>query len=221
MIAVTFALRAESSAFVAKLRTAPTADETVVVHTGVGRDRCQARIEEFLKASPPKLLISSGFAGAVSEQLQTGDLIIGREFSDPQLLALAAQVLGHDARVVNLVTTDSIANSAAQRNELARTNADAVDMETEIIANACRSRNIPVLSLRAISDSVAQPLPLPPAVLFDLTKQKTNLIKLGSYLLVHPSAVLRLLRFSRQIQGTRNHLASALFKVIERCNSDP
>ncbi len=187
----------------------------LVVHTGVGRNRCRVQIEEFLTNSHPKMLISSGFAGAVNDELEIGSLIIGRDLSDPRLVSLASQTLGKTVQIANLTTIDSVADSGDQRKAMARSNADAVDMETEIIAEACHSRGIPIISLRAISDSVAQPLPLPPSILFDLTKQRTNLIKLSGYLVTHPVAIARLLRFSREIRRARNNLATALLQVID------
>jgi len=211
MIAVTFALPNESSDFLHLLRRRNT--PVAVLHTGVGEKASRARIEPFLDARPFDLLISSGFAGGVDPSLGVGDLLLAENFSDPELLARAHDLLV--ARVGRLLTAAGVIESANDRARLAReTGASAVDMETEWIARACASRKIPMLSLRAISDTAAAPFPLSPAILFDLEGQKTNALKLGSHLLKHPSHLVRLIRFARRIAAVRETLGAALFELI-------
>jgi len=211
MLAVTFALPNESNEFVRLLRrrNAPV----TVFHTGVGEKACRARIEPFLDARPFDLLISSGFAGGADPSLGVGDLFLAKNFSDPELLARAQDLLV--SRIGQLVTAPRVIEDAEERARLAReTGAAAIDMETEWIARACAARKIPMLSLRAISDTAAAPFPLPSAVLFDLTRQKTVPLKLASHLLRHPSHVVRLIRFARQIAATRDALSAALFELV-------
>jgi hypothetical protein len=88
-------------------------------------------------------------------------------------------------------------------------------METEQIASACATRKIPLLSLRAISDSTAAPFPAPASVLFDLERQRTRFRRLAPYLLTRPHAVVRLARFARQIAAARTELAIGLKELIE------
>ena len=211
MLAVTFALPNESSEFVRLLRRRET--PVTVFHTGVGEKICRARIEPFLDSRRFDLLISSGFAGGVDPSLGVGDLLLAENFSAPPLLARAQDLLV--SRVGRLVTAQRVMESERERAELASKNgAAAVDMETECIARACAIRKIPMLSLRVISDTAAAPFPLPPAVLFDLDRQKTDPLKLASHLLRHPSHVVRLIRFARQIAGVRETLGAALFELI-------
>jgi adenosylhomocysteine nucleosidase len=215
MIAITFALRAESSTFTAELRTAKIDTEIAVVHTGVGQKACQAAIGAFLRDARPDFLISSGFAGGVRDDLRSGNLILGENFSDRQLLAKAQQILGANIEPVKILTTKTIVDETAERSGASREfGAAAVDMETEFIASECAKREVRMLSLRVISDSVREPLPLPSTVLFDLAKQKTDSVKLTSYLLKHPTAIARLARFSIQIRKARNNLARALIALL-------
>src|SRR5437016_12441513 len=95
MIAVTFALPAESSQFLRRLdnklctgRNAiriirGTLDdrEIEVLHTGVGEKVCRQRVGKFLTAQQFESLISAGFAGARTDQLHSGDLWLARNFS--------------------------------------------------------------------------------------------------------------------------------------------
>lgn len=217
MIAITFALRSESSEFVRQLRNNKIAGQIVVVHTGVGQKRCQEKIKEFLRHSRPDFLISSGFAGGISDILRTGDLICGENFSDRQLASSAMQIFGISVRAVNILTTPAIIDSATERAERARiSGAAAVDMETECIAHACAAHGIRMLSLRVISDSVQEPFPVPPRILFDLREQRTDFAKLALYLVKHPTAVRQLVRFSSQIRRARETLASAIIALLSK-----
>jgi adenosylhomocysteine nucleosidase len=229
MIAITFALPVESADLVSKLRdtTRPACGDSRIIvgklndsdvmifRTGVGPKISASRMEGFLNASQPEYLISAGFAGAVSEHLQVGDLLLGENFSDKHLLANAQRALtNRSARTGNLFTSASIVDSPAERNKIARAaEALAVDMETAIIANACAARSVPMLSLRVISDSLQDPLPAPPGVLFDLERQRTNYVRLLSYLVRHPAALSGLARFGPRIARARGTLTEAIVAV--------
>ena len=247
MIAITFALPAESSGLLRKLtskRQVPgNSDiahgkigtrEVAIFHTGVGREICGRRIREFLDTVQPALLISSGFAGAVTEELAVGNLIVATNYSDPRLVAAVFE--GGDSATpragsrelappspgrlnvhhVKLFTASSIVDSPEERSRTARENgAQAVDMETEVISQACERRGIPLLSFRVISDTPAASLPLPPGILFDLQRQRTPAGRLALFLLVHPSSVPRLIRFSTEISRARAGLTGAIADLLE------
>jgi adenosylhomocysteine nucleosidase len=230
MIAITFALQAESSDFVRRVgdrrsrsRNSLTTiegkvgnHEIEIMHTGVGEKICHARLPAFLQEARPQLLISAGFAGAVGNDLAAGDLILSRNFSDQRLLTTSEGLLeGRPVHVVKLLTTKTVVDSSAAREEIGRASgAAAVDMETEIIAAECAARGIPLLSLRAISDTPARPLPAPPDVLFDLQRQRTNFPGLSIYVLRHPMVVPRLIGFARQVSRARQNLTDALVAIL-------
>ncbi|HWY40025.1 MAG TPA: hypothetical protein VNX27_04445 [Chthoniobacterales bacterium] len=227
MIAITLALPAESSDLRHQLREAREDGSLVVgelnnravaiLHTGVGARDCNERIETLLHKERPRLVISSGFAGAVIDNLQVGDLILAENFSDPQLLASAERILiERKPRLVKLFTSTSIVDSVDKRNEIARASgAAAVDMETGSIVGVCAAHGVPVLSLRVISDTPAQPFPAPPNVLFDIERQRTNYGRLFTYLLRHPSSISRLLGFGRDINRVRAKLTDGIVALVQ------
>jgi nucleoside phosphorylase len=230
VIAVTFALPAESTDFV-RLIEKPTLNSregiesirgqihgqsVAVMHTGVGERSCCAQIEPFLRRQQFKYLISAGFAGAVEKELQVGHLLLAENFSSPELLQSPHLDLGGEGLFLGkLVTVPEIVDSISERNRLAaKSGAAAVDMETEFIAAACAERGLPMLSLRAISDTRSAPFPAPPAVLFDLPKQRTDFARLAFYLLSHPAAFGRLNAFRQQIAVARRSLTTTLDKIL-------
>ena len=226
MIGITFALPSESSDLVRQLRQVKNVDnllwgkigdrDVTIVHTGVGAGDCNERLENLLHKARPKFVLTSGFAGAVSEHLDIGDLILAENFSDPNLLGLARDILrDRKARAVKLFTSTSIIDSISDRNEIARNaGAEAVDMETGAIVAVCKAHDIQLLSLRAISDSPRQPFPAPPSVLFDVERGRTNYGRLFAYILRDPASIARLLQFSQQIAEARRRLTKAILALV-------
>lgn len=230
MIAVTFALPAESSDFVRLLAKRRSVSQpgvewicgefhgrpVAIVHTGVGEKACRPRIESFLQRQPVECLISAGFAGALDPKLHIGDLIIAENHSSASLLqSPKLRLTGMAVHLGRMVTVPMIVGSTEERAELARrTAAAAVDMETEFIAAACALRGVPLISLRAISDTSGQPFPAPPHVLFDVDRQKTNFARLAFYVLSHPTSIKRLLTFAERIAMARAALTTAISTLL-------
>ena len=76
MIAITFALPAESSDLTRRVQQDKIGNVDVeIFHTGVGRQAAHNNIDALLSGRRPELLISSGLAGGVLESLRVGDLI--------------------------------------------------------------------------------------------------------------------------------------------------
>jgi adenosylhomocysteine nucleosidase len=233
MIAVTFALPAESSAFRRRLRnrrrvgavtyaelvtnkseTRNQISEIVVIHTGVGASECQKQLGTFLKNHRPSILISSGFCGGASDQVSPGQLFVAENYSDAEL-AQRARAAMPGMIAGKLFSADEVIDPATDRYAIGRKHgAMAIDMETEMIARICAAKNIPMLGLRVVSDSPAAPFPAPPNVLFDVEAQRTKFSRLLTHLAREPAAVVRLAKFSKQVAAAREKLAEALCAVI-------
>ena len=229
MIAVTFALPAESSDFLRHLRNQSRTDRSgirtirgtiedravEVFHTGVGEKVCHQRVAEFLQDQQFDLLISSGFAGALNDKLQIGDLLLAKNFSTVELTEVGSSFSRLPIHEADLLTVRALIDSNDERNKIARTSgAAAVDMETEFIARACAEHGIPLLSLRVITDTPSEPFPAPPNVLFDIEQQQTRFLTLATFFLARPNRVPQLIQFARRIARVRKILASALFDVM-------
>ena len=231
MVAVTFALPYESAGFLNRLsaRSSETVADIdfqrgeirqarlIVLHTGVGEPICRKRLETLFQIAKVDYLISAGFAGALDPDLKVGDLVIAENYSSPELLRGRGLQFGTlDVYTANLATTATVVETAEERDELARrTGAAAVDMETESIAAACAQRKVPLLALRAISDTLAEPLPAPATVLFDTKRQKTPALRLGWHILTHPGAIRALKQFERRTATARQRLSDALVSILE------
>jgi adenosylhomocysteine nucleosidase len=233
MIAVTFALPAESSAFIRALHGVkrdgslvkgdfqrPTSNaqrstlDVSVLHTGVGAAKCAERVGNFLNRQRPEVLIASGFCGGTNDELQPGDLVIAENASDPGLVQKAREILFR-VKVGKIHSADRVIDPATDRYAIGREHAAiAVDMETETIARICAAESIPMLGLRVVSDSPGAPFPAPPNVLFDIEKQRTDFSLLFGYIVRNPQSALRLAQFSKQVTSSKTKLADALCAVL-------
>ena len=181
MIAVTFALPAESSEFLRRLGNKSRADRNgisivrgtighrsiEVIHTGVGENSCKERIGKFLENQQFDFLISAGFAGSLNHELQVNDLLVAKNFSTVDLKH--ASLSNVSIYAANILTVPALIDSSEERERIAReSGASAVDMETEFIARACAVHGIPLLALRVITDTPTEPFPAPASVLFDI-----------------------------------------------------
>jgi nucleoside phosphorylase len=241
MIAVTFALPAESSEFLRRLTDKIHADRNgigairgkiddcaiEILHTGVGEKVCRQRLEKFLSATGRirrgeqdqqfECLISSGFAGALNDDLQIGDLLLAENFSTIDLSEIRSSLSDLPIHIANLLTVPALIDSSNERSKLAHASgAVAVDMETEFIARACAAHSVPFLSLRVISDTPHELFPAPADVLFDIERQRTRMLKLMRYFLAHPNRVPRLAQFAKRIARARKVLASALIALVNK-----
>jgi len=239
MIAITFALPAESAEFLRWLRDKSRSDRNglriirgkiddravEVLHTGVGENVCRQRMAKFLSATGPirrgehdqhfNYLISAGFAGALNDQLQVGDLLLSRNFSTIGSIEDRSAISSLPIQIGDLLTVSALIDSGEERNKLARTSrAAAADMETEFIARACAKHGVPLLSLRVISDTPGDLFPAPANVLFDIERQQTQILKLAAYFFAHPHRVPRLVQFARRIARARKILADALVATV-------
>jgi nucleoside phosphorylase len=185
------------------------------LHTGVGEKVCRERVAKFLQNQQFELLISSGFAGALDDQFEIGELLVAENFSTIEPGKRRSSFSELRVRTGNLVTVPVLIDSSDERRRIARTSgAVAVDMETEFIARACAEHRIPLLSLRVITDTPQKIFPAPPNILFDIERQRTDLAKLSKFLVTHPNRVPRLVQFARRIAYARKVLANALVKVL-------
>ena len=107
-------------------------------------------------------VVIAGFAGALDEHLEPGDIVLASELrgpdgalvacGDPAILAGVLRRAGLRVHVGPIYSSPRLVHGA-RRRELAATGALAVDMESAWLAEAHRR---PVVTLRAISDSQDQ-----------------------------------------------------------------
>ncbi len=114
-----------------------------------------------------RLVVSWGVAGALSEELAPGDMILPDGVCLPGggALRLATELLpelagGEEDPPMLIAGSERMVLSAADKAALAaETGAVAVDMETHVVAAAAEEAAYPALAIRAIADPAGLDLP--------------------------------------------------------------
>jgi nucleoside phosphorylase len=229
MIALTFALPAESSEFLRRLGNKSRAERNgisivrgtidhrsiEVIHTGVGENICRERIGKFLENQQFDFLISAGFAGSLNHELQVNDLLVAKNFLTLDPKHAQSSLSNVSIHAANMLTVPALIDSCEERERIAaESGASAVDMETQSIARACATHGIPLLALRVITDTPDEPFPAPPGILFDVHQQRTQIATLAKFFLAQPMRIPGLIQFAKRIARARKTLSNALVSIV-------
>ncbi len=238
MVILTFALPDESRDLVKKLehsRREKAGEQELltgliggrrvaIFHTGMGPTRSGAALQALLSALPRdsvSALISSGFAGGLNPEWPSGTLVLAPNRSDAPLHAIARQALEGKVSEGKIESVASPLETCAEKAELAaRSHASAVDMESEALAAVCAEHRLPMLSLRAISDSATEELAVPFSVCFDPVRERPRPLALIGFLLRHPSRIAPFARFIGQIGHARRRLTVSLEELVKAFPQD-
>jgi adenosylhomocysteine nucleosidase len=194
--------------------------EAVVVETGVGGQDAAAAVSNVIDFHEPQWVISAGFAGALVEDVRRGHMLMASEVVKAEAAPLSIGVTINPAgtpglHVGRLVTVDKLIRTR-QAKELLGTQhrAIACDMETYAIAEVCRRKNVRFLSVRIISDALADELP---KEVERLLSQKTMAGKLGAAakaIFQRPGSALDLLKLQDDALKASDRLAKFLAGVV-------
>ena len=134
-----------------------------VLLTGVGPDRAAARLYARLARGPrPALVVSSGFAGALTPGLEMGALVTARalhrlEAATPWRSRSRRGSCGSRPAPARSSSCSATHVPAAEPRGLPAP--AAVDMESAALALACAGAGVPFTVLRVVTDTPAAPLP--------------------------------------------------------------
>jgi len=206
-ILVCFAVSTEAKPF---RRLARNLSGVSILVTGMGQKRASTSIKASLTRFRPHLVLSSGFAGGLDPDLPAGTVVF--EGSEQPAVERALQAAG--ARRVRFHCSDRVASTASSKAEIRRSSgAEAVEMESAHIRQACREVGVASLTVRVISDAAKEDLPLD-FNKFMTSDQRMNFPRLMLELIKCPRTVPRLLRFQGQINHAAHVLAQALAAAI-------
>ena len=163
---VCFALKEEAAPF-RKIAAAKSGVSICIV--GIGRENAEKSIREILLKNSPELVLTCGFAGGLDPDLKLGEVVfeignrkseIGNS-SEPPHVGFYKKLTDGGAKPATFFCADRIATTVAEKKKLrAETGADVVEMESAAIHAVCRERGIPCATVRVISDTAGEDLPL-------------------------------------------------------------
>lgn len=187
-----------------RLRVAPTG-----LRARLLPDRWPALVADL--ATP--LVISAGTCGALVSELEVGDLVLpesvlglsGERLNvTPGAHAAALRCAGRARRGLLLTASDVVASPAAKAERGGTTGAVAVDMESAAILAWASRHGAPALVVRAVSDTVNQPVP-PELLGLVSAEGRLRADRVLTLALTHPAVIPRALVLRR---GTRKALRS-------------
>lgn len=159
------------------LREGDAASRASVAVLGVMGRNAMPVLESMIAREKPEAVISLGFAGALDESLQAGDMVLGARTafcneagsmgawykSEEALLARARESVSKSRqRYVegDIITTSSVVGDPAEKGRLrSATRGVAVDMESSWIAQVTANAGLPVLLARVVLDAASLRLP--------------------------------------------------------------
>lgn len=138
-------------------------DQTLLWLSGMGAQSARAAAQG-LQQHGVTALVSFGVAGALSDQLKPGDLVLPDAIHSGELLPVDCawrdrlqRQLPASITVFNGILADShvpLTDEKAKRGLAQTSGAHAVDMESGAVAQVAKAANIPFIAVRAIIDPV-------------------------------------------------------------------
>ncbi len=174
--------------------------------TGMGRKNAVEGIRQAIETVRPERVITAGFAGGLNPKLKFGAVVYDEDFDT----GLAGQLEKLGAVRGKFYCHRRVAITAVEKIELWReTGADAVEMESSVIRNICRERQIPSATVRVISDDATQDLPLDFNALMT-SEDRIDFPKLIWKVVSHPGRIPKLMEFQRQTIAAAKNLGVVL-----------
>jgi len=229
-VLICFALKEEAAPF-RKIAAGKSGISILIV--GIGRANAEKSLREFLAGgasvlasreqlmagparlagalAPPDLVLTCGFAGGLNPALKLGDVVfqIGN-----QELEFENELVAAGARPAKFICVDRIATTVAEKQALrAETGADVVEMESAAIQVVCAERGIPCVTVRVISDTANEDLPLDFNALAKLDKS-LDFGKLAWAIAKSPGKIGALMQLQKKTSFAAKQLAAVLEKIV-------
>lgn len=187
----------------------PYAIETLV--TGIGRKNAADSIRKALPLVQPHVVLSCGFAGGLNPKFKVGDIVYDEDYE----VGLSASLTELGCVSGRFHCAKRVAVTAEEKHGLWRTTgADAVEMESSVIRTICREFRIPSATIRVISDTAHEDLPLDFNVLMT-SDDRINYPKLTWAVLSSPAKIPKLIEFQRQTIVASRKLAGVLEQLAK------
>jgi hypothetical protein len=179
--------------------------------TGMGRDNAENAITAALEQIHPRLVLTCGFAGGLNPVLKSNEIVFSADDGSPVYDTLK----NAGGTPVSFFCARRVAITSEEKQRLWRgMGSDAVEMESESIRDYCRERDIPSATVRVISDTALEDLPLDFNTLLS-PAQKIHYGKLTWALVRAPFKLAELLAFQQKTVDAAKSLGEFLTKVLQ------
>ena len=178
--------------------------------TGMGRSNAAEGLRAAVAAVRPEQVLTCGFAGGLNPALALGTVLFDQDYD----MGLAGTLSGLGAISARFHCSRRVAITAEEKRALwSSTGADAVEMESSVIRTLCHEWKIPSATLRVISDTAADDLPLDFNALMT-SDDRIDYGKLARAVLASPRKIPQLISFQRQTMTAARELGRVLGELF-------
>ena len=203
----------------------------IVVESGVGFDNAARAVEALIRDGRPDLLISTGFCGGIVPELRAGDVVVAKQiiiagedgFEEiPVQLSPAGRNFvadeaadGKRTALGAFVSTAAITSKSRLAGMLSGCYSNpVVEMEGGAIAIIAAEQGIPLLAIRAVSDSADEELGFSLDEFCDPDMRRIRPYKVLLTVLRKPRIIPQLVRLSRSSRRAAESLTAALSRLF-------
>ncbi len=134
-------------------------EQLLLLANGPGPKLAGRAVEIAKQREELKGLVSTGFCGALNPALEPCDIFVATELLG-LACALSAPRSNRHFKNGKMLSIDRVVSTAAEKAELHKTGADAVDMEAASVAAKSTEWNIPFYCIRVVTDTADETFPL-------------------------------------------------------------
>lgn len=204
---VCFAVKEEAKFFLPHLSRAGSVQGWV---TGMGRRNAAESIREAVAAVEPECVLTCGFAGGLNPELTLGAVVFDHDFD----AGVEKPLLELGVLPGKFHCSKRVAITVREKRELwETTRADVVEMESSVIRNLCHEWKIPSATIRVISDTAHDDLPLDFNALMT-SDDRIHFGKLAMAILSSPGKIPQLIAFQRQTMTAAKELGRVLNELF-------
>lgn len=202
---------------------------SVLVLTGIGKERAQKVANLTLEKYPISLIISTGCGGALNERTRPGDIVIYSKlscssqpepkaiFPDSNLILVASgmiQEFGFKILAGNGVSVDRVCATPESKRNLGReSGADIVDMESYWIGRIAAEKGLPFITIRSVFDSVQDDLSLLGHI---MANGKLKFPGAMGHFIAHPGKIKKAVEYSLKANQAQKNLSLFLDQFLDK-----
>ena len=213
------------------LRSQTAGHEFLLVESGMGFDNAARAAEMLVRDCQPDLLVSAGFCGGIATELLAGDVVVAKEIIianedgfeeipvqiSPVGQNFVARQVAEGKRTVGgtFVSTSIITSKRRMAGLLPGSCPNpVVEMESGAVAIIAAKNNIPLLAIRAVSDTADEELGFSLDEFCDPDMRRIRISKVLLTILRKPRIIPQLMRLSRSSSRAAESLTAALSSLF-------
>jgi len=205
--------------------------EFLLVESGMGFHNAAKAAEMLVRDCQPDLLISAGFCGGIATELLAGDVVVAKEIIiankdgfeeipvqiSPVGQNFVVRQAAAGSRVVGgtFVSTSTVTSKRRLAGMLPGCyHNPVVEMESGAVAIIAAENNIPLLAIRAVSDTADEELGFSLDEFCDPDMRRIRISKVLLTILRKPRIIPQLVRLSRSSSRAAESLTAALSRLF-------